>query len=251
VSGNVLGKCREVAIDEASECHCADVKPKQDLRSGTGFFDDEDQESVEDFGQSLEFRSDTNQLKCPGRNVKRCSSPESDKAPLVKGEYCVDYHIYYADGGDEIDYIEGGVTNAADCRRRCEANSRCQFYSYSQGSCSLLASNDFVPEYDDTATSGSVQGECRDMAEDYSGLGFCECQEFDYDYDYGGDTDLVGLGVIDVRTSGISPDGCSDGQGKRCYLATRGQTEPIKRTNIFPILRSSPLSDDGVIFPGK
>ena len=50
-------------------------------------------------------------------------------------------------------------------------------------------------------------------------LGFCECQEFDYDYestDYpGGDVDLVGLGVIDVRTSGISPNGCSDGQGKR------------------------------------
>ena len=116
------------------------------------------------------------------------------KRPIItivfQGEYCVDYHIYYADGGDEIDYIEGGVANAADCRRRCEANSRCRFYSYSQGvnnnnhksglrlasktvcfqSCSLLANDDFVPEYDDTATSGSVQGECRDMGEDYSGV---------------------------------------------------------------------------------
>ena len=53
-------------------------------------------------------------------------------------------------------------------------------------------------------------------------LGFCECQEFDYDYEEGsedeyggGGADLVGLGLIDVRTTGITPDGCSDGQGKR------------------------------------
>ena len=53
-------------------------------------------------------------------------------------------------------------------------------------------------------------------------LGFCECQEFDYDYEEGsedeyggGGADLVGLGLIDVRTTGITPDGCSEGQGKR------------------------------------
>ena len=73
-----------MTIQEANECQCADVMPKQDLRSEAAFFDDEDQESVEDFGQSLQFRADKNQLKCPGKNVKRCSSPESSSAPLVK-----------------------------------------------------------------------------------------------------------------------------------------------------------------------
>jgi len=258
VSGSVQGNCREVMIHEANSCQCADIgKTLQATRSNLKLFDDEDgQASVEDFEgeeQSQQFRADFNQLKCPGKNVKRCGSASGGSSPpLVKGQYCVDYHIYYADG-NEIKFVEDGVPDAFACRKMCEANARCRFYSFSEGSCSLLEDDSFIPEFDDTATSGSVQGECRNLKDngDYYELGICECQEFNHDqeYDYE-EADLVGLGLIDVRSSpeGASKEGCPDGQGKRCYLAARSK-EPLRRSNFPQILRSSILSNrDAVIF---
>ena len=83
-----------------------------------------------------------------------------------------------------------------------------------------------------------------------SQLSSCQCQEFDYDYSSydDDDVDLVGLGIIDVKSfgGGNSPNGCPTGQGKRCYV--RSQQPPRRR---IPPSRGStrsnippPSSDD-------
>ena len=85
----------------------------------------------------------------------------------------MDFDIYYGDGGDEIRYYPEGVADDKACRKLCQDNDRCRFYSYSEKTCSLLGSDDFTPEYDDTAISGTVDGECRNMrpTENYPEVG--------------------------------------------------------------------------------
>ena len=57
---------------------------------------------------------------------------EAYKNYFFQGQYCVDYHIYYADADNEIDFIEG-VQDPFACRKKCEATARCRFYSFSLG----------------------------------------------------------------------------------------------------------------------
>ena len=85
----------------------------------------------------------------------------------------MDFDIYYGDGGDEIRYYPEGVADDKACRKLCQDNNRCRFYSYSERTCSLLGNDDFTPEYDDTAISGTVDGECRNMrpTENYPEVG--------------------------------------------------------------------------------
>ena len=85
----------------------------------------------------------------------------------------MDFNIYYGDGGDEIKYYPEGVADDKACRKLCQDNDRCRFYSYSEKTCSLLGNDDFTPEFDDTAISGTVDGECRNMrpTENYPEVG--------------------------------------------------------------------------------
>ena len=182
-----------------------------------------------------------NSINCPRRNVKRCTAVDDDvidnnNQPLTeKGDFCVDYHIYY-DEGDELNHFDD-VFSAEQCRVFCESAPGCKFYTWFIDSCSLKSSANWEPVYEEDAISGSTLGECRNA--DYNKLDFCECQEFDYDYSSDGDVDLVGLGLIDVKSGAIgggkSKDGCPSGQGKRCYLTKPvldERAEPIKRLNI-------------------
>ena len=91
------------------------------------------------------------------------SSDQWRPSNIFQGAYCVDFDIYYGDGGDEIRYYPEGVVDDKACRKLCQDNNRCRFYSYSEKTCSLLGNDDFTPEYDDTAISGTVDGECRNM----------------------------------------------------------------------------------------
>merc|ERR1712150_3018 len=182
-----------------------------------------------------------NSVTCPRRNVKRCTSVDDDvidngnAEPLrEKGDYCVDYHIYYEEG-DVIRDIDD-IFSAEQCRVRCELAPGCKYYTWFIDSCSLKSSANWDPVYEEDAVSGSTLGDC--LNADYNKLEFCECQEFDYDYS-SHDVDLVGLGLIDVKSGAIgdgsSKHGCPSGQGKRCFLTAQKddrRNEPIKRFNL-------------------
>ena len=227
VSGSVTGKCTELSLEDMSTCFCSQIKPSENLRFS---FDPEDlEDNDEDFNlaETLSPKlSAINQVSCPRNNVKRCTGNPSQ--PLIqRGDYCVDYHIFYEEG-DEIETLEN-VFSADECKAYCERDPRCQFYSWFVSTCSLKSADNWEPVYEDGAVSGSVKGDCRDKS--YNELGFCECQLFEYD-DYE-EVDLVGLGLIDVKSlsGGNTKDGCPEEHGKRCFVAKKAGA-PIKRANI-------------------
>ncbi|TRY68397.1 hypothetical protein TCAL_14261 [Tigriopus californicus] len=209
-SGNILGECSVLNFPAMSKCDCVDAPVNKEETDGQVDEDDDDEEDTyyyEDrdlVGEGLiDVRVNLGGGECQNK-IRRCS--KGTEEPQEQKEVCVDYNTQYQ-GGQVLERFNR-IANQDVCRAKCIQTPGCQYWQY-KGSirsqaCLVMSSDPNRMKYQSGFVSGSLIGECRNLA--LSQLRDCEC----YDHE----NDRLPLGPT-TRT--LSDSDCAPNIGLRCY----------------------------------